>query len=439
MIFWAIFIYVFLILAMNIAVVCLETDCKKIIFWNLIVTITSIFGFLVYFIWFCDKPKLKKSINTKFEEDEVYKNLVEFSVAKTSSNNETLNFNKRHYSAEIFKNNNIKVLDSHEQFINNLTADLDKAANYIIIVNEKFLDGFGGDNIIALLKEKHAMGVDVKYVYGSVKFKNRKILKDLVQSGIRICRFNKFDKFNRYYKNAKDIISIDGESAYIYSSLQRKNADKPISYSNLYYKLTGEIVKSIDIDCHLDVTYATHKFYDMQKKEFLPNGEIEMQYVSSVADKDFEGLFLKAINDAKKRIVIHIHKFVPTPAIKQALQMAILSGIDVRIMLSKANCSISYYSSRAYLKEMAMYGATAYIYDGMIGSNFIVIDNLTYVGNLSLVNLEIRNNLQNALIINNVDFANKTLAYFNDMINNSYRICKPKNVLFKEKIFKKFN
>ena len=165
---------------------------------------------------------------------------------------------------------------------------------------------------------------------------------------------------------------------------------------------------------------------------------MQMQYVSSVADKDFEGMLLKAINDAKKQIIIHINKFIPTPAIKQAISMAIMSGVDVKIMLSKIQ-STNYYASRAYLKEMAMVGASAYIYDGVIGSNFIIIDNLTFVGNFSLVNLEIRNNLQNMLIINDRDFSGKTQAYFNELVNNSYRICKPKNVLFKEKIFKKFN
>ena len=86
-----------------------------------------------------------------------------------------------------------------------------------------------------------------------------------------------------------------------------------------------------------------------------------------------------------------------------------------------------------------MYGATAYIYDGIISSNFVAIDNLAFVGNFSLVNMEIRNNLQNILIINHIDFAKKMQSYFDNMVNNSYRICKPKNVLFKEKIFKKFN
>ena len=439
MIALALIIHVLLIFTMLVAIICFETDCKKIIFWSLIIVLTSIFGFGVYFIWFCDKPKIKKSIKIKFEQDQIYKNLANLPLSKVNSNNETLNFNKRHYSAEIFKNNDIKVIDNLETFINSVTHNIEKAKTNIIIDNEVFLSCINNDNIISLLKEKHSMGIDVKCVYGRFKFSDRKTIKILRDSGIRVCRFNTKDRFNKYYKNAKNLIAIDNNIVYTYNSFKVKTNDKPVSYSSLFYKLQGEIVKTMNLDCYLDVSYATQKYCELTKKEYLPMGEIEMQYVSSVADKDFEGLFLKAINDAKKAIVIHTNKFIPTPAIKQALIMAILSGIDVKIMLSKTGCSMSYYASRAYIKEMAMYGATAYIYDGVIGSNLVVIDNLTFVGNFSFVNLEIRNNLQSVLIINNSEFSRKTTGYFNEMVNNSYRICKPKNVLFKEKIFKKFN
>lgn len=435
----AITIYILLILAMLVAVVCLENDCKKIIFWNLIIVLTSIIGFVVYFVWFCDKPWVKKSIKTKFEQDEIYKNLVNFSLSNTKSNNETMNFNRLHYSGEIFMHNEIQVIDNEEAFIGSVANDIEKAQEYIIIDNEYFLTGINNYNIISLLKEKQSMGVAVKCIYDKRKFNDRKVIKELRESGIRVCKFNKRDTFNKYYKNAKNLISVDGDKTYIYNSVKCNSSEKPISLSNLYYKLQGEITKSIDLDCHLDVSFATQKYYELTKDKYLNKGNVEIQYVSSVADKDFEGLLLKAINDAKKQIIIHINKFIPTPAIKQALSMAIMSGVDVKIMLSKKGCSMNYYASRAYLKEMAMIGATAYIYDGIIGSNFIVMDDLTFVGNFSLVNLEIRNNLQNILIVNDSSFSHKTQLYFNELINNSYRICKPKNVLFREKIFKKFN
>ena len=434
----AITIHIFLILAMMIALICFESDCKKIIFWNLVFILTSIFGFVVYFVWFCDKPWLKRSIKTKFEQDEIYKNLVNFSHNNITSQEETLNFNKRHYSADIFKNNEIKVFDNEEIFITTLANDINNAEQYIILDNEILLNNIDNDNIVSLLKEKQTNGINIKCVFGKSKLKNRQIIKEFRQNGIIVCKFNKKDNFNRYYKNVKNLILIDGKIAYIYNSYTIKLKEKPVSCSNLYYKLKGEVLKSIDLDAHLDVSFATQKYYELESNNYSSKGDVEIQYVSSVADKDFEGLFLKAINDAKKQIIIHINKFIPTPAIKQALLMAVLSGIDVKIMLSKTS-SVKYYTSRAYLKEMAMYGAMAYIYDGVIGSNFIVIDNLTFVGNFSLVNLEIRNNIQNAIIVNNNNFTNKMRAYFNELINNSYRICKPKNVLFREKIFKKFN
>lgn len=439
MIIFALIIHILLIFLMLIAVMCFENDCKKIIFWNLIIVLTSIFGFLVYFIWFCDKPRLKKSIRTKFEQDQIYKNLVNYSMSNTTSNNETLNFNKMHYMAEITKSSNIQVFDNHDAFITSLTRDIENAQQYIIIDTADFLAGINNDNIISLLKEKQIAGINVKCIFDKSKFSERKIIKELQERGIRTCKFNKHDKFNKYYKNDKNLISIDGEKTYIYNACEYKPSEKPVNCSNLCFKLQGEVVKSIDLDCHLDVSFATQKYYELEKQDYLGVGNMEMQYVSSVADKDFESILLKAINDAKTKIVIHINKFIPTPAIKQALRMAILSGIDVKIMLSKQSHSINYYSSRAYLKEMAMYGATAYIYDGIISSNFVAIDNLAFVGNFSLVNMEIRNNLQNILIINHIDFAKKMQSYFDNMVNNSYRICKPKNVLFKEKIFKKFN
>lgn len=434
----ALIIDIVLVLAMMIAIVCFETDCKKIIFWNLIIVATSVVGFLVYFICFCDKPKLKKSIKTKFEQDEIYKNLVNFSIGDETSNNETVNFNRRHYLAEILNHNDIQVLDNEEAFVSALSNDLEKAQKYIILDNECFLMGINNYNIISLLKEKQSMGVLVKCVYDKAKLKDKKVIKELRESGVRVCNFNKSDTFNRYYKNAKNLISIDGINTYIYNTYTYKKDEKPVSCSNLYYRLQGEINKSIDLDCHLDVSFATQKYFELTNKDYHKVGSIQMQYVSSVADKDFEGLLLKAINDAKKQIIIHINKFIPTPAIKQALAMAIMSGVDVKIMLSKGS-SMSYYASRAYLKEMAMIGATAYIYDGIIGSNFVIMDNLVFVGNFSLVNLEIRHNLQSVLIINSDDFSHKTQLYFNELVNNSYRICKPKNVLFREKIFKKFN
>ena len=197
MIALALIIHTILILAMMVAVICFESDCKKIIFWNIIIVLTSVFGFIVYFIYFCDKPKIKKTIKNKFEQDDIYKNLIGFSMNKINSNNEFINFNKRHYNAEIFKNNNIEVIDNIEMFVNSVSAEIEKANSYIILENEVFLSGIRNDNIISLLKEKQSMGVDVRFIYGRCTQSDKATIKDLKISGIKVCRFNKNDKFNK--------------------------------------------------------------------------------------------------------------------------------------------------------------------------------------------------------------------------------------------------
>lgn len=430
-------INILLVLAMMIAVLCFEKDCKKIIFWNLIIVLTSFLGFLVYIIWFCDKPSIKKNKQKKFDEDKIYKELSNFKLTNATSKNEFINFNKRNFEADIFNQSSIDMIDNYEIFSNNIASDIDKASGYIIIVTNQFLNGINNENIISLLKEKQSVGVDVKCVYTKASHKDRAVIKDLKNNGVRVCKFTK-NNLNKYYKNAKNIVDIDGHISYMYEYVEVKSK-QPVTNSNLFFKLTGDVMKSIDLDCHQDISFASRKYCELENKEYNGNGEVEMQYISSVADKDFEGVFVKAINDAKKSITIYVNKFIPTPSINQALRMAIMSGVEVKIMLSKANYSMGYYSSRAYLKEMAQYGATGYIYDGYFGSNFVLIDNLSIVGNFSLVNLEIRNNLQNMLVINNTKFKELLYSYFLKQVNDSYRICKPKNELLREKIFKKFN
>ena len=431
-------IYVILVLLMMIAVIGFENDCKKIIFWNLVIVVTSILGFMVYLIWFCDKPSIKKEIQKKFNEDKIYKELNNFKLDEVTSKNEFFNFNRRHYEAGIFNRSSVKSILKQDDFINSLANDLDKASQYIMIETKTFLNAINNDNIVSLLKEKQTVGVEVKCVYNKLSYKDRAVLKELRLSGVKVCKFTK-NNLNKYYKNAKNIIDIDGQISYIYDYCGVKNNKQNVVHSNIFFRVVGDVLKCIDLDCHQDVSFANRKYYELERKEYTADGEMEMQYISSVVDKDFEGVFVKAINDAKKQIIIHVNKFIPTPSIKQALRMAIMSGVEVKIMLSKANYSMNYYSSRAYIKEMAQYGGTSYIFDGFFDTNFVLIDNLSIIGNFSLVNLEIRNNLQNMLAVSNEKFNEELNSYFLKQVKNSYRICKPKNELLREKIFKKFN
>lgn len=434
-------IYFLLFAIMFSSIVFFENSSKKIILWGLIISFTSVFGYIIYFIFFCDKGYVKKFLYIKEKEDKIYKTLVNFKVGEEKAKSDLMNYNKRVYGVNTYKNSNLQILDNNEEFNNHLLEDIENANKYIIIDTRCFCNSINPDIILLNLVEKAKMGITVKVIYSQKSRKDKQLIKELKTSGARVCAFNKLYYTNGFYKNNKSIICIDGKIAYLYSQYSaNNNGKKVIEYFDKFYKLSGDIVKSIDLEAHLDVTFATRKFYDLQTTPTNPNGQdIEFQYIGSSINNSLLDLILKAIISAKKSIYIHVDKFIPSESILQAIKLAVKSNIQVKIMISNINNQNGYYTSRSYVKELARDGVVCYFYDGHINSNYVIVDEeLTMLGTMSFVNQKLLCDLQDVLLINDKKTAEDFLNEFNTSVYNSYKLCNPKRVLFREKFFRKF-
>jgi cardiolipin synthase len=86
--------------------------------------------------------------------------------------------------------------------------------------------------------------------------------------------------------------------------------------------------------------------------------------------------YLKMINTAIKTVYIQTPYFIPDESVMDALHMAALSGIDVRIMIpSKPDHMFVYWASHSYIEELLDSGVRAYTYDnGFLHAKTIVID-----------------------------------------------------------------
>jgi len=86
--------------------------------------------------------------------------------------------------------------------------------------------------------------------------------------------------------------------------------------------------------------------------------------------------YLHMISRAKKYIYIQSPYFIPDESVMDVLKMAILSGIDVRIMVpNKPDHIFVYWATYSFIGELAQYGAQTYIYDnGFIHTKMIIID-----------------------------------------------------------------
>ena len=437
---WFIILYILTFALMTISVILFETNSKKIIFWCLVFSCTWLLGYLFYILFFSDRGCVNKALILKSKEDKIYKSLVNFSLNSNESDSQLINFARQVYDANSYKNSTMEIIDKNENFNTQILNDIELANNFIIIDTYNFLNGLQKDAVVTSLIEKQKMGVPCKVVYGKAQLKDRKLIKQLKLNKVRCCKFKKGISQNRLYKNTKNIISIDGEVGYIFSNFKEPNKRKNYEIYENYYKFTGDILKEIKLQAYMDLSFATRKFYpvkDTNNKQI--NSKVEYLYIGSSIENNLLDLLLKAIIGAKDNITIHVDKFIPTESILEAIKLAVKSDVKVRLMISSASRRYGYYTSRSYVKELAREGVVCYYFDGQINSNYITIDNqITLIGNLSLEGEKLIKDLQDVMIINDSTTAKDFNLSFNKSINNSYKLCNPKRVLFREKFFRKF-
>src|SRR5690606_20077066 len=110
------------------------------------------------------------------------------------------------------------------------------------------------------------------------------------------------------------------------------------------------------------ISYAERLF---PKLEVL--GETDIQIVSSGPDSEWQQIkygMLKIISSAKKYIYIQTPYFIPDASVLDALKIAALSGIDVRLMIpNKPDHPFVYWATYSHVGELLKTGGKVYIYE----------------------------------------------------------------------------
>ena len=424
---------------MFVTIIMFETSSKKIIFWGLMVSLASIFAYIPYILFFSDKWYIKRDLINKEHEDKIYNDLVDFQLEDKMSNCELMNFAKASYRANFYKNTSLDILYSLEEFNNSVINDIDMAKEYVIIDTKIFMNCLNKDALVQSLLDRASVGVKVKVIYSQLSFKDRQIVKELKNNRIRVCKIDKQNNINNYYQHNKNIISVDGKVCYLYSTSKPKRKID-VTYFDLFYKYKGDILHSIDLIAHQDTTYATNKFFDLPDNyKSVANQLGEYQYITSSINNNFIDLILKAIISAKSSIILHFDKFIPHESVLEAIKLAMKSGVNVKIMISKVNKQFGYYTSRSYVKELASCGAICYFYDGHINSNYAIFDmKIVIMGNFSMINQNSMYDVQDVVITDDKKTVEKFVGFFVQSIKNSYKLNNSKRVLFREKFFRKF-
>jgi cardiolipin synthase A/B len=349
----------------------------------------------------------------------------------------------------LFIDNDITIYRDGTEKFKALKAELKKAKHHIhleyyIVKSDKI-----GCEIKEILIKKAQDGVKVRFIMdrvGSIKVKKR-YKRELREAGVEVVEYSYFlapllriinTQIN--YRNHRKIVVIDGKVGFVGGN---NIGDEYLGKGKLgYWRDTHIMIKgdavlglqAVFLDDFWAIKRANEEsigHYDREFNRYFPRPDKArnkvMQIVKSGPDSEFPSIMhsiLKMITMAKDHIYITTPYFVPSEAIMEALKIAALGGIDVRILFpGRYDHFTVYYASRSYLAELMKCGAKVYFYkkDSFVHAKVMTIDGK--ISTVGTANMDIRSYDLN-YEINTVIYDEKTteeleIMFFEDLSYSS--------------------
>lgn len=429
-------LYVATALGTMIVVISENRNPLKTISWVLILLLLPLVGLIIYY-FFGEDSRKQRLISNK-----MYKKLNRRSIGRKELL-ETLNPPNEHRglvnllnrlkSSPLYGGSSVKFYSDGLSKFEDLFAELEKAEKHIHIQYYIFLDDEIGCKARDILVRKASEGVEVRLIYddvGSWKAK-RDFFKDMQAQGVEVQPFLKVafkiltSRVN--YRNHRKIVVIDGKVGFVGGM---NIADRYIQgvkfgvWRDSHIKVEGKAVAGLQTSFLID-WYSSRKEF-LASDTYYPilenKGDNMMQLVTSGPVgryKDIHLGILQAISNAKESIYIQTPYFVPTDSLLQAMQMAAMRGVDVRLMLPRhSDTTFVHIASMSFLKEVLDAKVSVYLFDaGFLHSKLMTIDNsLTITGSANMDIRSFEHNFEIDAFIYNEDTCREAQEIFlNDM------------------------
>lgn len=310
-------------------------------------------------------------------------------------------------------------------------------------------DGIGKE-IADLLIKKVNEGVEVNLIIDGVNLANFKLKRYFKNTGVNLYLFFRtyIPLFNVRinYRDHRKVTIIDNRVAFVGGM---NIGDEYLGKGKIGYwrdtsvKIYGDIVSSFEKEFYFSLSIVKNKYLRDEKisneisLKYEEDDNVYMQVISSGPNYEFPAIrdnYIKLIQEARKSVFIQTPYFVPDDLLLDTLKSAVLSGIDVKIMIpNKADHPFIYWINQYYVGELLRLGANIYRYEnGFIHSKTILVDEeVVSVGTCNFdyrsfyLNFEINLNIYNKEVANSFktqyykDIAISKKLTFNDFKRRS--------------------
>jgi cardiolipin synthase len=294
-------------------------------------------------------------------------------------------------------NNDVKILVNGENKFPEVLRAIAEAKDHIHIEYYIYEDDEIGHTLEQLLIRKAQEGVVVRFIYDDFGSRSirRSIVRRLKAGGVKVFPFYKIvflalaNSLN--YRNHRKIIVIDGKTAFVGGiNISDRYINKAGDQNKLFWRDTHLRIDGPGVYylqylfmcdwnfCAKDQLQPDHQFFPLPF--LLPEkGKKLVQIAASGPDSDMPTILysmLQAINLATREVLITTPYFIPGESLLDALMIASLSGLSVKLLVPDTSDSLIVdAAARSYYDDLLAAGVEIYLYKkGFIHAKTMVTD-----------------------------------------------------------------
>ncbi|MCB1685933.1 MAG: cardiolipin synthase [Pseudomonadales bacterium] len=335
--------------------------------------------------------------------------------------------------------NEAELLIDGEAMFKALFAGISRAEDYVLVQFYIIRDDDTGQELRRHLEAALTRGVRVYLLFDAIGSSSlpRRYTDALIAAGAQVHAFAgtrwavKHLQIN--FRNHRKLVVVDGKELFIGGFnvgddyLGRYPALSP--WRDTHVRVRGPAAIAAQIPFLEDWFWASGELPTVhwepqpasqsnQRVLVLPGGPAD--------SRDTCGLFfLQAIHAARHRLWIVSPYFVPNSSIIDALQLAALRGVDVRILLpQRADSRLVQLAGYAYVPELVRQGVKLYRYhEGFLHQKVLLADDdFAAIGTANLDNRSFRLNFEILVLVADKGFAARTGTMLEDDFARSHQI-----------------
>ncbi|GAA3908566.1 cardiolipin synthase [Halomonas cibimaris] len=309
------------------------------------------------------------------------------------------------------RGNQADLLIDGKATFSSLFAGLDSAQKYILVQFFIVRDDALGQRLKKHLFKAVERGVQVHFLYDEIGSHalSEAYLAELNAAGVSVSPFRSSrglrHRFQINFRNHRKVTVVDGQKGWVgglnvgveYLGQSKRHG----AWRDTHLALEGPSVLGLQEAFWEDWHWATGEVLELDWQPcvaktadhpvvIVPSGPADQQDTASL-------LVQNLIYSAKERLWLTSPYFVPDQGVQDALRLAAMRGVDVRVMMpERPDHLLVYWSALAFLPDMLRGGVKIYRYlPGFLHQKVILIDSdAASIGTVNLDNRSFRLNFE---------------------------------------------